>query len=153
MNLNNWPTEAEAAAQLSMSLRTLQRYAKAGEIEIRQRPVPGRKPEAVVNPRDVERLKPGAFVMAPEQDDKVTPRQRQQPADVLGALFAYLQQQQRLLAAPPAPWLTLDEAAEQSRLSRRFLRKQIRSKKIRAVRGGPHGALRIHRASLEGFKG
>src|SRR5690348_7977261 len=61
--MSEWPTESEAAALLGASVKTLHRYAAKGLIEIQKRPRPGKKPENVCNPRDIERLKPAAHVM------------------------------------------------------------------------------------------
>jgi excisionase family DNA binding protein len=61
--LSEWPTEAEAAALLGCSVRSLTRYAEKGQIEMRKRPVNGRKPENVCNPSDIEKLKPRAFLL------------------------------------------------------------------------------------------
>jgi len=160
-DVSKWPTEYQAADAIGVSVRTLQRYAEAGKIEIRPRPRQGKKPENVCNPRDVDRLLPAAHVMPadePEPPAKPTEamvRANGKPTfDVLGALIALVTQQQKLLAAPePKPWLTLDEAAEASGLTAAFIRRQIAEAKIAATRGGPHGALRVHRASVLEFRG
>jgi hypothetical protein len=65
-NTDSWPTFAEAAEQLNASLRTMWRYNARGQLEVQKRPQPGRKPVNVVNPRDLEKLKPAPYVVAPE---------------------------------------------------------------------------------------
>ncbi len=61
--LSEWPSESEAAALLRTSVKTINRYAAKGKIEIRKRPREGKKPENVCHPRDIEKLKPVAHVM------------------------------------------------------------------------------------------
>jgi D-alanyl-D-alanine carboxypeptidase len=174
MSLESWYTEAEAAARLGTTARTVQRYIEQGKIEVQKRPRDGKKPENVCNPRDVAALMPSAHVM-PEAtpatsnggtEIAVFPNQQRMPFDTgvllnfIEALTVALQRQQQPAlpaAAAPAetlpPWLTLSEASAQSRLSPSFLREQIRAGKLIAVRGGPHGSRLISRKSLESFEG
>lgn len=55
VSLSEWPNEAQAAAALGISAKTIIRYASAGKIETRKRQRPGKKPENVYNPQDLER--------------------------------------------------------------------------------------------------
>jgi hypothetical protein len=170
-DLTHWPTEAEAAAVIGCSVRTLQRYAGAGKIEIRTRPREGKKPENVCNPRDVDKLLPAAHVMPPE-DDAERSNDRTPPANGVPAVnnfgngkqidtfFAFIAAITTIVAtrqnvAKPEPrlWLTLDEAAELSGLTAAYIRDRARVGAINAAAGGPYGALRIQRASLEAFAG
>lgn len=159
-SIENWPTIEEAAAQLNTSLRTMWRHAKARRIETQKRPRPGKKPENVCNPRDLERLKPAAHVMPAEEPTAGSPEPNGNGLARINDerfTFAYVLQEilRRNGAPPPAPlpWITLQEAVAASGLSAGYLRRAIQEGKIEAVRGGPHGALRIRRGSLEAFVG
>jgi excisionase family DNA binding protein len=155
-DVSGWPTIPEAAVFLAVSPRTIERKAERGEIDVRKRERPGKKPENVVNPADVERLRPKSHVVVRHvmNEEPQTDGMPAKPFDVLGALIALVTQQQKLLTAPaPCPWITVQEAAELSGLSAAFIRRQIAETRIAATRGGPHGALRVHRASLMEFRG
>lgn len=54
--LSSWITESEGAKQLNVSERTLRRKAEDGELQRRDRPLPGRRPEAVYDPREINAL-------------------------------------------------------------------------------------------------
>lgn len=161
VSLSEWPNEAQAAAALGISAKTIVRYAIAGKIETRKRPRPGKKPENVYNPHDLERLLPRAHVMpaAPEAAHDSTEPKSNGLVRINDERFTFayvLQEILRRNAAPPAaplPWITIEEAVASSGLSAGYLRRAIQEEKIEAVRGGPHGALRIRRASLEAFAG
>jgi excisionase family DNA binding protein len=60
-----WPTQAEAAQILQTSTKTIERHGKEGRIEIRKRACPGRRPENVCNPDDIEKLKPLPHIPRP----------------------------------------------------------------------------------------
>lgn len=170
-DLSSWPNEAGAAAQLQVSIKTIQRYGEHGKVEVRKRPRPGKKPENIYNPIDIDRLKATPLVLRPERTEKdkttnpITTTVRSEKLRELSESFL-----ERLLVAlerPPAPaiaspgvvapslkpWLTIQEAVAMSGLSQAFLRSRVREGKIFGVRGGRNGALRIHRASLEAFGG
>lgn len=153
--VDKWPTIEEAAHILNTSLRTMWRHAQAHRIELQKRPCQGRKPENVVNPRDIERLMPQAYVLPePVQNNDGLSRINEEHIT-----FAYVLQELLRRTAAPAlpplllPWITIEEAAAATGLSSGFLRRQIKDGKVEAVRGGPHGRLRIRRASLEMFAG
>lgn len=159
-SLDNWPTEAEAAALLQTSVKTISRYAEAGKVELRKRPRAGKKPENVVNPRDIEKLLPAAHVMPEERPGAVALRPKTQPQQPeAAAFFAFIQtittaiETQRGIVQIAKPWLSLEDAAEATGLSAGYLRRQIADAKIVATYGGPRGAIRIQRASLEAFAG
>jgi hypothetical protein len=56
---SNWPDEAQAAALLGTSIKTVIRYAWQGKIEVKKRARVGRKPMNIFNPRDLRKLKCG----------------------------------------------------------------------------------------------
>lgn len=159
MPISNWPTEAEAAKMLKTSVRTIQRYAERGKIEVRKREREGVKPVNVCNPRDVEKLLPQAHVMLDAEEDppEATAVGRVSPAGQQALTFGYLLQELLRRTAPqlpppaPPPWITLEEAVELTRFSPWFIRRQIKAGKIEAHRAGHHGALLIRRSSLEAF--
>lgn len=154
-DLTTWLTKAEAAARLQTSTRTIERYISRGEIETRSRKRPGRKPEPVCNPDDVERLAPHAHVMPARSLAPLAPRQpaaalapATQAPDALAMLAAFAQ----AMAAPrngqPATrFLTLEQASEASGLSQRFLRRAIASGDLPAVKDGR--AWKVRREDLD----
>jgi Helix-turn-helix domain len=78
--------------------------------------------------------------------------------DVLMRMFGARAGAPLQLEAAAAPgttqfWLSLEEAAREFNLSEKYLREAARAGRVLAVNGGPHGALRIQRKSLEAFAG
>lgn len=163
-DIEQWPTDEAAAAILGTSSKTIHRYAAKKWIEMRKRQRPGKKPENVCNPLDIEKLKPPPHVMAADRFGEV---ENLSLATTEGKLtFAYLFNELLRSNAPPqplpppAPWITLEEAADYSGLSRTYLRDSCvgpehykEGENLLGIRGGPRGALRIRRASLEAFQG
>jgi hypothetical protein len=161
--LSEWPTEAEAAAMLGTSVKTISRYASQGKIEILKRPRPGKKPENVCNPQDVEKLKPTAHVM-PESGLALVPNGnhpvRRASSEfvplvpALGALIETISTAIQTMRTEPDGngklWLTIEEAQSYSGLCRKDLLRLCRDGKLEA-RKSP--GWRIRRASLEAFAG
>jgi len=56
VSINAWPTKKEAAAQLQVSEKTVERLAAAKQIERRERTRVGGSPIAVYNPQDIQRI-------------------------------------------------------------------------------------------------
>lgn len=164
-NLSTWPTEAEAAHMIGCSVRTLQRYAQDGRVEIRPRKRDGRKPENVCNPRDVERLLPAAHVMPEEVGNLpmtavVQPNGKPAQADAffsfISAITTAIATRQNVAIEPAQPqklWLNLEEACAYSGLGVSALLAAVAEGKIAGGKYGPHGALAVHRASLEEYRG
>lgn len=170
-DLSAWPTKAAAAAALQCSVRSLELRIQGGEIEVRPRRRPGQRRELVCNPRDIESLKPPAFVLPASSELKrananglavpTTQRGDQPPSSgnapqALDALAAWLSttaaaQQPQNAPEEPKPWLTLDAAAQLSGLSQAFLKRECRAGNIRAVRD--QRKWMIHRPSLLAFDG
>jgi hypothetical protein len=156
-DLSNWLTEAEAAARLGTTDRTIQRWCEAGKgPERRKRPVPGRKAETVYNPDDVARMaetppavfSPGSALVPrdpgpgsalvlrdPEPDSRV--------ALVLGMLQEWLQSQQ---PKKRGPWLTLKEASDYSGFSMALLRRLIAAEKLPTIWDG---SIKVSQADLD----
>ena len=142
----DWPTREEAAALLNVSTRTIDRYIREGQIEAAHKRQPGRKFRTVCNPRDLERLKPQTHVMPAlelqrQQQTAAIARPPMagtpplQPQDVAQLLHLMAS-----LAAPAPPqasytrFLTLEQAANYTGLTRAFLERAIEEEQLPAVR-------------------
>lgn len=67
-DLSTWPTKPEAAARLGISERSLERLVEQGKPpERRMRQRPGKRPEPVFNPEEVEMLEIRAFCLQIER--------------------------------------------------------------------------------------
>ena len=162
-DLSSWPTHTEAAAQLATNERTIRRWIQADRLKAGYRPAAGRKPVAVVDPADVERLRGERKTVvivetaAPENSDPAERRRavgpylngrvdtpepgtaldRSRSSDPFAGLAAHLARIAAAFPAPqPKPWLGLAEAAEYSGLPRAWLIAQARSGALRAVNVG-----------------
>jgi len=157
-DLQDWPTIEQAADEINASVRTIWRHNERGLLEIQKRPVPGRKPINVCNPSDLNRLKPPPYAVAKEEEAESTSREIMLPmskvSEAVERIVTIFQgRQDAVMMPPPRAWITPAEAAEISGLTETYIRDRVRVGLIDAVRGGPHGALRIRRASLEAFSG
>lgn len=166
MDLHDWPTDVEAAAQLACSTKTIARYAAAGKIEMRKRPVAGRKPENVCNPRDVERLLPAVHVMPPEPPPSASLElsAAETPAPPVpngqaAAFFALIETIATAIATvqtpptpQPKPWISLEEAAALSGMSAGYILDRARVGYIVSAFCGPHGRRLFHRQSVLDFR-
>jgi excisionase family DNA binding protein len=154
---SGWYDADETRAKLGLAERTLRTWVQQGRIQTKMSSVPGKRPQRLYSAADVERLKtsgPPAVVPKPVRESASSARVLPQTRVNAALLHMLEMMQQRALPMRPAkPWLTPEEASELAGLTPAYIRRQIDAKRIRAVRGGPHGALRIHRASLEEFRG
>jgi excisionase family DNA binding protein len=158
-DLSLWLTERDAAAALGVSVRTIRRKAEAREIERRARAIPGRRPEAVFRPVDIERLAaeqpfiPAANgKQAPETalargEHPSAPRALTQLATFAEALIAAVRANGEPQARPKA-WLGLQEASEYLGLTEGFLRRLARAGKLPSVRDGRQGT-KVRRIDLD----
>jgi hypothetical protein len=183
MSESAWPTESEAALTLATSVKSIQRYAAKGLIEIRKRPRVGRKPENICNPQDVAKLFPAAHIMPPEPvangsaPEGIVRRPHVQPAPDFMTIIqtiATAMEAGREIVQTRAPklWMTLKEAVEYSGLARADLerlcrmadegRGQVLAEAVALERGDlPRHTLivrksngwKILRKSLEAFEG
>jgi hypothetical protein len=160
-----WPTIEEAAARLNTSVRTMWRHAEARRIEMRKRARPGKKPENICNPADIERLMPAAHVM-PEESFEVVAINRPPPSapamqqpwyGALETIATILTRQNDTGAIdridgnridPDKLVLTLKEAAR-SGFSIAFLRREVESGRLKSFRDGR--TIKISRAALAAF--
>jgi len=131
-DLSTWPTKTQAAEQLGISVRALERRIEQHEIEALPRKRNGKRPETVCNPRDVDRLKPAAHVMpAAPSEMPGAPSEKSGPSpalQIMAALTAGLQQPRQ-----PIRWLTIEEAAAQSGISSRSLKLAVKDQQHRAA--------------------
>jgi len=153
-----WLTKAQAAAALSVSTKTIEKYAQAGQIEqaAYRRPTGGPK-LAVYNPADVDRLQhpvPAPFVVPPgvrfaRPSTAVAPVAPPSPGeDLVRALLHGLRQ-----SAPTAPksetvFLTLAEAAGFTGLTVTRLRRQCQQGTLPAIKDRGWKIRRVDLANL-----
>jgi len=156
-----WLTKAQAAAALSVSTKTIEKYAQAGQIEqaAYRRPTGGPK-LAVYNPADVDRLQhppPAPFVVPPappavrfaRPSTAVAPLEPPSPGeDLVRALLHGLRQ-----SAPTSPksetvFLTLAEAAGFTGLTVTRLRRQCQQGTLPAIKDRGWKIRRVDLASL-----
>jgi hypothetical protein len=156
----DWLPLDETMARLGKSQSTIERLVGSRALRSMLSPRPGRKPERLYSAEDVERLK--------EESGAATSRTVTVAKKAPGALISgdgnvMLSSLVPLLTkwlnggqgtrASEKLWLSLEEATAYSGLAESFLERAIREGKLRAVKGGPHGAWSIQRASLEAFEG
>src|SRR3954470_2205971 len=178
IDLSTWPTLKEAAAILRTSVRSIWRENERGELEMQKRPRPGKKPENVVRPEDLEKLKPQPYPvrklppmpqsfyrMAGMMQDPPEPELTGERFDRFIASLEAIGQRafpapaEPAIARPEPPTvplhlklnLTIEEAAAYSGYSEHVLRQAIAAGTVKASRGGPRRSLIIRRASLESF--
>ena len=105
---DDWPDKTQAAQRIGVSVKTLERMADKGQIEQRMRPREGASPQAVFNPKDVEReaskraaVNGTPFVLPADADE--VPNVPMVPRDnLIGALETMLERLVPKLLPPPA---------------------------------------------------
>ena len=170
-NLSDWLSIAEAAKAIGVSTRTVERLARARQLEHRLRPQAGSPAIAVYNPADVARIAserspapppfvlgavtPGGSANGNGQGAELTKGSFLNPGgdDPIRQLFAAAL---RAVLSPPSPslsgtvseklFLTIAEAAAASGLSQACLRRLIADKTLPAIRDR---GWRIRRRDLE----
>src|ERR1700752_750867 len=156
MSLDNWVTEPEAARRLGISDRQLRTWAAQGKRpERRYRPRPGKKAEAVYNPRDVEELTAARPVVISTEVPAVPASTRQTPTSIApwAVLTPYLERltkavEPRLEPPPPVvPWVTMADAAQIAGLSENLLRNLVRAGKLGCLRD--RQGWKVRRGDLE----
>jgi excisionase family DNA binding protein len=166
-DLSTWLTKADAAARLGLSERTLDRLVAAGKgPECRDRRRPGKRPEPVYNPRDLDVLagaaaaRPAVIAAASPIGQPQLDVQRAIDAEgimwgeiprPLGVVLRVIEQLAQITrhpepAAASPPWLTMREAAKYSGLSESLLRRLARSGELFSVRDG---ARKVRRHDLD----
>ena len=164
--LEHWLTLAETASRLQRSEKTILRMCAAGELQRRDRPRPGKKPETVIHPADVDRLEqamraphvmpavgsnggaastalapiaPTALAELPHTTGVAIRTETPMPIDRLLASLSRA-------SAPPPLWLTIAEASEYSGLSQSLLRRLIANGRLPSIRDR---AVKVRRADLD----
>jgi excisionase family DNA binding protein len=139
----DWLSKAKASKSTGQSERTIERMVARGEIRQAYRRVPGRRPLAVLNPEDVERLKAqtvqpvmseyGATPVVTTEDRQIAPvgiTPRQGLAELLTAIL----ERQRPAYFPR--YLDIPTAAEYVGLPERYLRRMVGEGKLPALKTG-----------------
>ena len=148
-----WQTKAEAVALLGISERTIERMVQAGRIHQVYKHVPGRRPIAVLNPKDIgkvkaETIKPVPVPVVHEDTDgasrDLVPLSPQNAASHLLTALASVTPQR--VPVTSKVYLPLKEASEYSGLPAAYLRRLIGEGTLPALKTGGY---RIRRADLE----
>lgn len=146
-----WPSQTEAAVQLGTNERTIRRYIASGRLRSAKRPVVGAKPQTVIHPDDIARVRQ-------EQEREPARMELELPriepaASALAELFAGAARALADAKAKPVPtlFLNLDQAAEASGLPRRLLLKLIHTPGY--LKAAHHsGEWYVRRADLEALE-
>jgi len=173
-DLSDWFSIAEAATRIGVSTRTIERLAKARQLEQRLRPQAGSPAVAVYNPDDVARIAserrraPAPFVLPAVSTGNGNGTGLTYPnragtgdPDKLAAgdtalLRQFITLAVQALQSPPSPpvaeklaarhVLTLDEAVQWSGWSRTYLLRKIHTGTLKAEKDG---GWKIRRTDLE----
>ncbi len=125
----DWKAKEEVAKETGISVRTLDRKIAAGEIRQEHRPIPNRKPLAVLHPEDVAQLTAVTLKPIP------APSQKKKTDEDMSISVPI---NQKL-------YLTLREAAAYSGLPQNYLRWRLQDKTLPGVK---IGGWRIRRSDL-----
>ena len=150
--MEHWKTQAEAAAILVCSGKTISRMAAQNKIQRAFRRVPGRKPMPVFNPTDIERIRAETVeikpfpVEAPKEAKSLARVPSQDGVKLLTQLFADRFGSSRSVAVERKVFLNLNEASEYMGMPKAWLRREIKNGNLKAIlfRGW-----RIRRLDLE----
>ncbi len=150
VELDEWKTKEEAAQLLQVGVKTVERYAKADKIRREYRRIPGRRPLPVYNPEDIEKIRQENVPMTPAEPQPSQALTRKlDPAAFLSALLQNVQNgngQPSKVRLSEKLYLTLNEAAEFTGLSKTLLRRKIHDGELTALRDG---GFKIRREDLE----
>ncbi|HLJ49090.1 MAG TPA: helix-turn-helix domain-containing protein [Bryobacteraceae bacterium] len=142
---DHWLTKKQAAAALATSERTIERMAAAGKLTTRPRERPGKKPEPVYPPDEVDALKQ---TITPTVE--LIPQPALPPPKPLDQVTGILELMARAIARHDGrqwkPWLSIEEAAEYSGISQTRIRRLAHEGRIRFVRDG---MLKVFRQDLD----
>jgi excisionase family DNA binding protein len=151
-NFAEWITKLDAAEQLGISERTLERTIQKQRLRTAQRRIPGRKPIVVIHPSDFEKLRRETVPATPnppsEESTDLTVRP---PSRVVQEFF------QSLLTTLPYPLkalsLSIKEASAYTGFSQAFLLRQVKEGKLPAIRDRGYRLLRRDLDVLWGSNG
>jgi excisionase family DNA binding protein len=162
-DLSNWLTAEQAAAAMGISERSLYRMTSDGGVpEKRERPRPGKKPEPVYKPEDVDAFveaklaKLGQGRVIPQAWPAPVPYGPPGPAPdaysgappALAEFFESIKKLSQLALPPPEKYLTIEEAVERTGLSRTRLWRAIRAKELPTIRDGSR---KVRTSDLDNF--
>ena len=148
----DWKTQAEAAEILQCSQKTIARLAAQQKLQRGLRRVPGRKPLPVFHPGDVEVIRADTVQAKPfpvserSEETALARRANQATVDLIAQLFADRTAPPRAVPVEQKIFLTLKEAADYSGLPKAWLRRDIKSGKLQAIKAG---GWRIRRSVLD----
>lgn len=144
VDTETWLTKKEAADTLNIGEKTIERYVAKGKIQQSWRKVEGRRPIAVYNPTDIEKLKPEHFraeFVEIEPETKAVAKAAPPPlaarngAEMFQFLAAAMGSAQTV-ALKEKLFLTVEEAAAYSGLPQAYLRRLIAEEKLAVIRSG-----------------
>jgi excisionase family DNA binding protein len=139
-----WPDKRAAAATLGLSVRSVERLIKEKKLRAKHRPIPGRKPVTILDPKSVEEMKSLVLPPAPApQNGAQLPAKlpaKVSPTDLL-TLLAHPR-----ITLDKKLFLTVKEASEYAGLPQAYLRRLIARKKLKALQARGY---RIKRTDLE----
>ena len=155
---DEWKTQSQAAAILGCSEKTIARLAQRKQLQKKMRPNPGRRPTPVYYAADIERVRAEAAQVegfpvpqsrAPEMGLQLPPAPAPAAGAALGAFIEFLAEKRPPAHAVPLRdkvFLTLDEAAAYTGLTRASITRRIKDGTLEAFKDG---GWRIRRANLE----
>lgn len=155
-NFEGWPTKAQLSKETGISERTLDRMVSKGELQQGYRQMPGRRPIALINPADAQKLrdsamKPSAFLMQDENPPTLTHSdkslalvKRSSTTDALTTAIQQAVQSAQMQAT--RLFLTLDEASEYSGLPKAYLSRALASGELPGLKAN---GWRIRRRDLD----
>jgi excisionase family DNA binding protein len=153
-DLSLWLTRERAAEQLKRSVATIDRWIIDKKLKSAERPRPGKKPEVIVDPADVERLRPHA----PASPAYIVPTSTWTPnptANTTGntpavseGFLSVIAQVRTIVAAMAEPqrFVSVKEAAGLTGLSMSYVWRLVKSGELPSIRDGR--AWKIRRKDL-----
>jgi predicted DNA-binding transcriptional regulator AlpA len=157
-----WPTKLEVAQALGVSTKTVEKYVAEGKLKQAMQSQINKPARAVIDPATLERLKEERSTLAPSFANQVGNRSRAILNDGPDRWISMIKQ--ALLPPEQNRWLTVDEAAEYTKLTRSTLLRLIREGKLPAVEdvpsksngekvARPGSKYRLNRKVLDAFEG
>lgn len=151
---DTWPTKQDAARNLGLSLRSIERLITEKKIRITHKRVPGRKALTCCHPDDIAKLKasivPSSPVPAPGKNNGTLPAPKQ-AAHLPTALQQFAAAFLGTVPYPPRTlFLSLREAAEYSGLPKSALKELITKGEIKVRQRGKR--VWVSRKALEALE-
>lgn len=135
-NYDAWLTKQEVRQRIGISERTLERKIQDGEIRRQYRNVPGRKPLAIIHPKDVEKLQNKTLKPVPVKANRKGTNNavslRTPQKDMAAFMTAFMAASPVL--AEKKFYLSLKEASQLSGLPMSYLKRKITEGIVPAVK-------------------